>query len=116
MCRISQAGAVAALKDQDWLKEVQENVRCARERIWQIASDNGLKALPSSTNFVTLDCGRDGAFARRVLGYLIDSGVFVRMPFVAPQDRCIRVSCGTSIDLDVFAAALPNALERAKSG
>ncbi|SHG58400.1 histidinol-phosphate aminotransferase [Cognatiyoonia sediminum] len=115
MCRISQAGALAALKDQDWLNQVQENVQVARAWITQIAAENGLTALPSSTNFVTIDCGRDGAFAKRVLGHLIEAGIFVRMPFVAPQDRCIRVSCGTSIDLDAFAAALPTALERAKS-
>jgi histidinol-phosphate aminotransferase len=44
---------------------------------------------------------------------LVDQGVFVRMPFVAPQDRCIRVSCGTDADLDIFAAALPRALASA---
>ena len=115
MCRISQAGALAALKDQEWLAKVQNNVASARARISQIAADNGLTALPSATNFVTIDCGQNGAFAKRVLGHLIEAGIFVRMPFVAPQDRCIRVSCGTSIDLDAFAAALPNALERARS-
>ena len=113
MCRISQAGALAALEDQDWLSQVQANVRIARERISGIAAENGLTALPSSTNFVTIDCGGDGAFAKRVLGHLIEAGVFVRMPFVAPQDRCIRVSCGTSMDLDVFEIALPAALKHA---
>ena len=115
MCRISQAGALAALKDQEWLAKVQDKVASARKRISQIAADNGLTALPSATNFVTIDCGQNGAFAKRVLGHLIEAGIFVRMPFVAPQDRCIRVSCGTSIDLDAFAAALPSALERARS-
>jgi histidinol-phosphate aminotransferase len=32
------------------------------------------------------------------------------MPFAAPQNRCIRVGCGTEADLDLFAAALPEAL------
>ena len=54
--------------------------------------------LPSATNFVTIDCGADGAFARRVLAALVARGIFVRMPFVAPQDRCIRVSCGPDAD------------------
>ena len=31
------------------------------------------------------------------------------MPFVAPQDRCIRVSCGRPEDLALFARALPEA-------
>ena len=74
---------------------------------------NGLTALPSATNFVTIDCGRDGAFARAVLAGLVQRGVFVRMPFVAPQDRCIRVTVGRPADLDAFAAALPEALAAA---
>jgi len=95
MCRISQAGALAALLDQDWLQQVQKQVADARQTIGQIAADNGLVALTSHTNFVTIDCGQDGGFARKVLNHLVTDGVFVRMPFVAPQDRCIRVSCGT---------------------
>ena len=84
-----------------------------RARIAEIAAANGLRALPSATNFVTIDCGRDGAFARRVLEALVARGVFVRKPFVAPQDRCIRVTVGREADLDAFAAALPPALEAA---
>ncbi len=110
MGRIAQAGALAALADQDWLAQVKAKVAAARDRIGAIAADNGLIALPSATNFVAIDCGRDGAFARAVLQRLVAAGIFVRMPFVAPQDRCIRVSCGTPADLDAFASALPGAL------
>lgn len=110
MNRISQAGALAALADQDWLAHVRSEVQSARARIASIAADNGLVSLPSATNFVVIDCGRDGAFAKAVLEGLIARGIFVRMPFVAPQNRCIRVSCGTKADLDAFAAALPAAL------
>ena len=62
---------------------------------------------------MTIDCGRDGAFARAVLNGLVARGVFVRMPFVAPQDRCIRVTAGRAEDLAAFAAALPEALAAA---
>jgi len=114
MNRFAQAGALAALLDQDWLAHVQGQVAEARGRIARIASDNGLTALPSATNFVAVDCGGDGAFAKAVLDALVDQGVFVRMPFAAPQNRCIRVSCGRPEDLDAFAAALPAALDRAR--
>ncbi|MEO0999445.1 MAG: pyridoxal phosphate-dependent aminotransferase, partial [Pseudomonadota bacterium] len=76
----------------------------------------GLMPLPSATNFVTIDCGRDGDFARAVVRELIARDVFVRMPFVAPGDRCIRVSAGRPADLDRFAAALPEALAAAAVG
>jgi len=113
--RIAQAGALAALADQAWLAHVRAEVVTARNRIAEIARANGLHPLPSATNFVTVDCGRDGAFARAVLAGLIARGVFVRMPGVAPMDRCIRISCGTAADLDLLAAQLPAALEEARA-
>ncbi len=115
MSRIGQAGALAALKDKEWLTYVCDEVAQARTRIARIAGDNGLIALPSATNFVAIDCGRTGDFARRVLAKLVADSIFVRMPFVSPQDRCIRISCGTKKQLDAFARALPKALESARA-
>ena len=115
MNRAALAGALAALGDQDWMTHVRAQVATARDRIAQIARDNGLTPLPSATNFVTVDCGSDGAFAARVRDALVAQGIFVRMPFVAPQNRCIRISCGTPADLDLLAAALPKALTTARA-
>jgi histidinol-phosphate aminotransferase len=115
MSRVSQAGALAALADQAHLAEVVAKVNAAKDRIGEIALANGLEALPSATNFVAIDCGHDGVFARRVLDALISRDVFVRMPGVEPLSRCIRVSAGTPADLDVFAAELPAALTVAGS-
>ena len=108
--RIAQAGAIAALQDQDWLAQVRVKTAIARSRLSQTALDNGLIPLPSATNFVTIDCNRDGDHARAVLQALIARDIFVRMPGVAPLDRCIRVSLGTDRELDLFAEALPLAL------
>jgi histidinol-phosphate aminotransferase len=113
--RIAQAGALASLGDPDHLPAVVRRVEAARIRIGAIARANGLEPLPSGTNFVAIDCGRDGAFARRVLAELIARDVFVRMPGVPPLDRCIRVSAGTEADLALFAAALPEALVAARA-
>ena len=112
--RIAQAGALAALADEAHLKWVLDQVAAARDRIAAIGRSNGLKPLPSATNFVTMDCGRDGAYARKVLAELISRDVFVRMPGVAPLDRCIRASAGTKADLDVFEQVLPEALKAAQ--
>ena len=114
MSRISQAGALAALTDPSWLTKVRSEVEASRAEIAEIARANRLAALPSATNFVAIDCGADGAFARRVVGALATRGVFVRMPFAAPQDRCIRVTCGREEDLRLLAAALPSALAEAR--
>jgi len=112
--RIAQAGALAALGDEEHLGAVVEGVARARDRIAAIAAANGLGALPSATNFVAIDCGRDGDFARRVLAELIARDIFVRMPGVAPLDRCIRVSAGLDPDLDAFEEAFPEALKAAR--
>ena len=114
MNRAAQAGALAALQDADWLAQVQTSIATARDRISDIARENGLNPLPSAANFVAIDCGRDGVFAKAVLDGLVARGIFVRMPFAAPQNRCIRVSCGTPEDLDLLAAALPAALADAE--
>ncbi|MBO9451506.1 pyridoxal phosphate-dependent aminotransferase [Tropicibacter sp. R16_0] len=115
MNRAAQAGALAALGDADWLAHVQAEISDARARIDAIAQDNGLSTVPSATNFVAIDCGQDGVFAKAVLDALIAEGLFVRMPFAAPQNRCIRISCGRPQDLDAFAAALPGALQTAQA-
>lgn len=113
MGRVAQAAALAALADQDHLTATVARIAQARDAIAAIAQENGLTPLPSATNFVTIDCGGDGAFARAVLASLVAQGVFVRMPFTPPQDRCIRVSAGAAADLAAFAAALPLALAKA---
>ncbi|MGI9369693.1 MAG: pyridoxal phosphate-dependent aminotransferase [Ruegeria sp.] len=114
MNRAAQAGALAALHDNEWLSDVQGKIVQAREQIGRIARENRLEPLPSATNFVAIDCKSDGAFAKAVLDSLVEQGVFVRMPFAAPQNRCIRVSCGKAADLEAFAAALPRALAAAR--
>lgn len=115
MCRISQAGALAAFEDQDWLMSIRTNVSQARERIVQIAHENDLKPLPSATNFVTIDCGHDRDFAENVVQNLGERGVFIRMPFVEPQNRCIRVSVGKQESLGALAHELPKALAKART-
>ena len=106
---------MAALSDQQYLKDTVANIDAARKRLADIAYANGMTPLPSATNFVAMDAGASGEFARALVAALIARGIFVRMPFVAPQDRCIRVSCGTPADLDAFEAALPNALAEARA-
>ncbi|MCU0803103.1 MAG: pyridoxal phosphate-dependent aminotransferase [Rhodobacteraceae bacterium] len=108
--RIAQAGALAALEDQDWLSQVKAKVASAREQLRRIAAENGLTPLPSATNFVTMDCGRDGEYANAILTRLAAQGIFARMPGVAPLNRCIRVSVGDDAAIAAFANALPTAL------
>ena len=111
--RVAQAGALAALQDSGYLAAIRHKTEAARKRLAGIARANGLEPLPSATNFVTIDCGRDGDYARAVLRELVARDVFVRMPGVAPLDRCIRVSVGGAAELEVLAETLPLALRAA---
>jgi len=110
MNRLTQIAALAALEDQTYLRSVTQRIIDARVQIAQIAEANGLKPIPSATNFVTIDCGRDGPFAQALLNALIERDVFVRKPMAPVLDRCIRVSVGVPSELDYFAEQLPAAL------
>ncbi|TIW15193.1 MAG: aminotransferase class I/II-fold pyridoxal phosphate-dependent enzyme, partial [Mesorhizobium sp.] len=76
--RMAQIAGLEALADQDYLNTVVARVAAGRRRIAAIAEENGLKPLPSATNFVTIDCGRDGAFALKVMQALLSRDVFIR--------------------------------------
>ena len=116
MNRAAQSAAEAALNDQAWLQSVRDKVEASKQEIARIAAENGLNTVESATNFIAIDCGRDGAFAQSVLTHLVQAGLFVRMPFVAPQNRCIRVSAGRPEDMDLLRRALPKALAAASAG
>ena len=112
---VAQAGARAALADQSALADILQKTEAAKHQIAEIGSQNGLLALPSATNFVCLDCSVVGADARATLSHLSDAGIFVRMPFVPPGDRCIRVSAGPAAEIALFGEALPKAIALAKA-
>ena len=111
MSRVSQAGAIEALKDKKYLESTILEVDKAKKRIYEIALKNGLKPVISATNFVAIDCGAGKDRAAKIMTDLINNGIFVRMPFVEPQNRCIRVSVGTEEDLDLLEDILPKVLD-----
>ena len=104
--RVTQAAALAALEDQDFVASVVAATAEGKRDYAALAASLGLHALPSATNFVAIDMG-SGDRARATLASLLeDEGVFLRMPGVAPLDRLIRVTVGTPPERQGFAAAL----------
>ena len=114
MNKLGQIAALAALEDGEWLAGIVRKVRKSCDEIARIARECGLAPIPTATNFVAIDAGGDGALARRVVEEMGRRGVFIRMAFAAPQNRCIRVSAGREEDLALFARALPEALAAAR--
>ena len=56
--------------------------------------------------FCAIDCGKSNEYAKKVMENLINLGIFLRMPSVAPLNRCIRLTVGSDLDLDRFASSL----------
>lgn len=109
--KIAQIAAAQALKDQAYLNSVVDKISTARNELVNIAHAHGLETLPSATNFVAIDCGRDGTYAQKVLDVLTERDIFVRKPVVPVLNRLIRVSVGPQEELKLFDDALGIALE-----
>ena len=92
------------------LNNVVNKVTLARNRIIDIAINNKCKFIPSHANFVAIDCLKDSSYAKKVLENLIKKGIFVRMPYSYPQNRCIRVTVGLEDDINLFEEYFPIAL------
>jgi histidinol-phosphate aminotransferase len=103
--RMTQAAALAALADQDFVAGVVAAAVEGRGDYARLAARHGFSALPSATNFVAIDVG-SAERARAILAALLErEGVFIRMPGVAPLNRCIRVTIGRAEDRARFAEA-----------
>jgi len=99
--RIAQHGALASLGDDEFLRSVQLAAENGRQRIYAFARKHGLQAIPSATNFVSVDLGNNER-ATKVLNGLIENNIFIRMPGVEPLNRCIRVGIGNDAEHEAF--------------
>ena len=91
--RLAQVGALASLRDESFVDSVVEQVAQGRSEYGVLARELGTQALPSATNFIAFDTG-SSARAEALVAALLARGVFVRMPGVAPLNRCIRITIG----------------------
>ena len=114
MSRIAQVGALVSINDNKFISDVISKVESSKSRIAKIALANNCKVIKSFTNFVAIDCCENADYAKKVLESLIQQGVFVRMPYSFPQNRCIRVTAGLDKDIDLFEKAFPIALTESK--
>jgi histidinol-phosphate aminotransferase len=98
---VGQVGARATLDDAEFQQHVIDEVDAGRRDYVELAHGLGLLTLPSHANFVAIDLGTS-QLARAARAELLARGVFVRMPAVAPIDRCIRVTVGTRGERALF--------------
>jgi len=107
--RSAQAGALAALGERAFVRDVVAEVARGRAAYARLAAGLGLSTLASRTNFVCFDLGTR-ARAEATVEALLLRGVFVRKPGAPPIDRCIRVTVGTPAERERFAEELAGAL------
>jgi histidinol-phosphate aminotransferase len=103
--RVAQEGALASLGDSDFIRDVAHAVEEGKRDYERLARELGLKTLASATNFVAFDLGSTERATTAMRRLLEEELVFVRMPGVAPLNRCIRVTVGTPAERQGFAEA-----------
>jgi histidinol-phosphate aminotransferase len=103
--RNAQIGALAALGDTAFRRDVVAQTAQGREEYYALAAQLGTHALRSCTNFVCIDF-ESNARATAVMNALLAHGVFIRKPGAPPLDRFVRVSVGTPAERAEFANRL----------
>lgn len=102
--RLAQAGAGAAIRDEEYFQTIRRRVMDTRRRTEQILKEKGFTVLPSQANFLFVSYpGRDG---KALLDGLRERGVLVRW-WDKPEIRdWLRISMGTDQEMAALTAAL----------
>ena len=104
---LAQVAAVAALEDERHLRRVVRLNRRERRALEGKLQEMGLTALPSETNFLLVDVGRDGG---QVYDQLLRKGVITRPMGGYGYPNHLRVTVGTAEENRAFLAALKEVL------
>ncbi|MEJ0101009.1 MAG: aminotransferase class I/II-fold pyridoxal phosphate-dependent enzyme [Pseudomonadota bacterium] len=99
----AQVAAVAALGDQQWMRDTTGMIKLERERVRAALKDMDLAVAPSEGNFLFFNAQRSSA---EVSAELLRQGVIVK-PWLEPgYQTFIRASIGAPAENDLFLAAL----------
>ena len=101
---VALAGAQAALADRVYLRQVRAFNTSERNWLADVLVAHGYTCLPSQTNFVLVDLGRDAADLER---HLFERGVIVRPMAGYGLPQTLRISVGSRPENQRLLAALP---------
>jgi histidinol-phosphate aminotransferase len=110
---IAQAGALASLKDTEFVVSVVQETAKGRNEMVDYFGGQGFHVLPSSTNFLTVDVG-DRLLAEQLVETLLQAGVFIRKPSQPPLEGCIRVTIGHTEQRQLFYERFESSLKAIK--
>jgi len=109
--RLAQAGAVAAIEDEDWLEETRQRVIASREALAAGLRELDFEVLPSATNF--LFARHRTVPGRTLFDALRREAILVRR-FDAPRiDQFLRISIGTPAQCERLRDTLARLLDTA---
>jgi histidinol-phosphate aminotransferase len=104
---LAQVAALAALEDKAFLKKSKEAVLEGKNYIYDALNKIGLSYVPSVTNFILIDTGKDGLF---VFNAMLRYGVIVRDMQQYGLKNFIRVTVGTKKENERFVKVLKKVL------
>jgi histidinol-phosphate aminotransferase len=104
---LAQAAAVAALQDEEFVKQTHELNQRGMKQITQGLKKLGLEYIPSYGNFISFKIGDGLKNYRR----LLELGVIVRPIASYAMPEYLRVSIGLESENEKFLTALKQVLE-----
>ncbi|NYE58643.1 histidinol-phosphate transaminase [Carboxydothermus ferrireducens] len=105
---LAQMAAVAALDDEEYVREVVKNTDEGKKFLYQEIIRMGLSYIPSAANFLMIKTGKPSALVFREL---LKRGVIVRSGDIFGMDDWIRVTVGTPAQNARFINELKMVLE-----
>ena len=102
--RVAQAGARAAIEDEDYFQSIRRRVMDTRERTAKVLKQMGFIVLPSQANFLFLSHPNHGG--KELLDALRERGILVRWWSDPPIENWLRVTIGTDEEMEEFARGL----------
>jgi histidinol-phosphate aminotransferase len=104
---LAQAGALAAIEDQDFLQKTVTQVHQGLAFLFSALKPMEVACFPTEANFFLIDVGQD---ADEVFGRLLEKGVIVRSMSGYGYPSCIRVNVGGDAENRRLVAALKQVL------
>jgi histidinol-phosphate aminotransferase len=105
---LAQAGATAALLDEDWFQRCRDRIIASREQLTGALEDMGFSVLPSRANFIF--ARHESRAAADLYKALREQGILVRYFDMPRIDNFLRISIGSEDECAALVAALAGIL------
>lgn len=96
--RLAQAAGVAAIKDQSYYDQINDQVKTTRNRVKAQLEQLGCKVLPSESNFLFVSF--TGYSSKDIYTKFREKGILIRQFSYIP--RYVRISIGLDSDMDTL--------------